>query len=145
MEPLRPPAERVHAKELAALAAADGEARPAGWRLSPAAVRDFIVGNPALAVSKKFVGPVAAVERMIVGLLGTRGLMLVGEPGTAKSMLSELLAAAVSGDSTLVVQGSAGVTEEQIKYGWNYALLLAKGPCPEALVPSAMALGMRAG
>ena len=59
--------------------------------------------------------------------------MLVGEPGTAKTMLSELLAAAVSGVSTNTVQGTAGTTEDMIKYGWNYALLLANGPTRQLL------------
>ena len=63
-----------------------------------------------------------------MALATNRGLMLIGEPGTAKSYLSELLAAAVSGDSTLTIQGSAGTTEDNIKYSWNYALLLAEGP-----------------
>lgn len=40
--------------------------------------------------------------------------MLVGEPGTAKSLLSELIAAAVSGDSTLTIQGGAATTEDQV-------------------------------
>ena len=49
-------------------------------------------------------------------------------PGTAKTWVSEHLAAAISGDSTLVVQGTAGTPEEAIRYGWNYARLLAEGP-----------------
>lgn len=72
----------------------------------------------------------------MVTLAGERGLLLVGEPGTAKSMLSELLSAAVCGTSTLTVQGTAGTTEDQLRYGWNYAMLLAKGPSRDALVPS---------
>ncbi|MCA9491493.1 MAG: AAA family ATPase, partial [Myxococcales bacterium] len=55
------------------------------------------------------------------------------------------LAAAISGDSLLVVQGSAGLVEDQIRYGWNYAMLLAEGPSPKALVPGPMLTGMRAG
>ena len=70
--------------------------------------------------------------------MSNRGLLLVGEPGTAKSMLSELLAAAVSGDSTCTVQGTSGTTEDQITYSWNYALLLAEGPTPRALVRGPM-------
>jgi MoxR-like ATPase len=142
---LRPPAEVTWADELARLRAGDREARPPGWQLSPRAVRDFIVGDAARGIQRKLVGPVAVVERIIVGLLGSRGLMLIGEPGTAKSMVSELLAAAISGDSTLTVQGSAGVTDEHIKYGWNYALLLAHGPGREALVPAPIYRGMREG
>ncbi len=143
---LRAPAEVVYAAELAALAAADaGRAKPPGWNLSPRAVRDFICGCDKPSVERKFVGDDALVERAVVTLAGNRGLLLVGEPGTAKSMLSELLAAAIAGDSTLTVQGTAGTTEDQIKYGWNYALLLAEGPTPRAMVPAPLHVGMSAG
>ena len=140
---IRLPAEQVHADELARLAAADDGERPEGWRLSPRAVRAFVVGDPSLEVTRKFYGDDALVERCIVTLMSTRGLLLVGEPGTAKSMLSELLAAAVSGDSTCTVQGTSGTTDDQITYSWNYALLLAEGPTPRALVrgPVHRALG----
>lgn len=135
----RLPAEHQHAAELAALADADTGHRPPGWRLSPQAVRRFILGSDGpvggVPVPRKIYGNDIAVERAIVTLAGQRGLMLVGEPGTAKSMLSELLAAAISGDSTHTVQGSAGTVEEHIRYGWNYALLLRDGPTPGALVP----------
>ena len=140
---LRLPAEQVHAEELARLAAADDGDRPEGWRLSPRAVRAFVVGDAELEVSRKFYGDDALVERCIVTLMSNRGLLLVGEPGTAKSMLSELLAAAVSGDSTCTIQGTSGTTDDQITYSWNYALLLAEGPTPRALVrgPVHRALG----
>ena len=71
--------------------------------------------------------------------------MLIGEPGTAKTWLSELLAAAISGDSTLTIQGSAGTTEDAIKYSWNYALLLAEGPSERSLVPAPLYRGMQEG
>src|SRR5262245_65987884 len=71
--------------------------------------------------------------------------MLIGEPGTAKSWLSELLSAAISGDSTLTIQGSAGTTEDAIKYSWNYALLLAEGPSERSLVPAPLHRGMTEG
>src|SRR5262249_33800287 len=87
----------------------------------------------------------ALVDRCIVTLMSNRGLLLVGEPGTAKSMLSELLAAAISGNSTLTIQGTAGTTEDQIKYSWNYALLLAEGPSVRALVPAPLYTGMQRG
>ncbi|MFE5484359.1 AAA family ATPase, partial [Streptomyces sp. NPDC056527] len=112
----RPPAEIRYAEELAALRAGDTDHRPPGWRLSLLAARRFIVGDDEAGVSRKFVGDTALVERALVTLATNRGLMLVGEPGTAKSLLSELIAAAVSGDSTLVVQGGAATTEDQIKY-----------------------------
>lgn len=142
---VRLPAERRHADELARLAAADKDAKPPGWQLSPRAVRSFILGDDKLQVSRKFYGDDPLVDRAIVTLMGHQGLMLVGEPGTAKSLLSELLAAAISGDSGLTVQGTAGTTEDHLKYSWNYALLLAEGPSPRALVPSPVYQAMAAG
>lgn len=162
------PAEYRHATELAFLAAWDDGARPPGWRLTPRAVVTFIAGSDGgeltlpeeaaaaagaeaaalpgrLAIERKFVGDRALIERCVVTLAGERGLLLVGEPGTAKSMLSELLAAAICGTSELTVQGTAGTTEDQLRYGWNYALLLASGPSPEALVPSPVLAAMRGG
>jgi MoxR-like ATPase len=141
----RAPAERRFAAELQQLAAADRDPKPQGWRLSPRAVRRFILGDKETNASQKFYGDDALIDRCIVSLMGQQGLMLVGEPGTAKSLLSELLAAAISGDSSLVVQGSAGVIEDHLRYGWNYALLLAEGPSERALVPSPVLTGMRHG
>ncbi|MET3133995.1 MoxR-like ATPase [Oxalobacteraceae bacterium GrIS 1.11] len=141
----RPPAEVQYAGELATLAKSDQAPRPPGWALSLHAARSFIAGDAALGIEAKVVAPVAAIERMLVTLATGRGLMLVGEPGTAKSMLSELLAAAVSGRSTLTIQGGASITEDQIKYSWNYALLINEGPSPRALVPAPLYHGMRDG
>ena len=142
---LRPSAETRFADELAALKAADQGRRPPGWALSARAVRSFILGDSKLSIRRKFYGDDALVERALVGLMSEQGLMLVGEPGTAKSMLSELLAAAISGSSMLVVQGSTGVTEDHVRYGWNYALLIAEGPSLRALVPSPVMEAMRLG
>jgi hypothetical protein len=142
---VRAPAETMYADELRALGEADTQPRPPGWRLSPRAVRSFICGSDRPAVRRKFYGDDAMVERAIVSLSSNRGLMLVGEPGTAKSMLSELLAAAVSGTSINAIQGTAGTTEDHIKYSWNYALLLAEGPSPRALVASPLYVAMRDG
>jgi MoxR-like ATPase len=142
---LRPAAEQRFADELARLASDDSAPRPPGWRLSPRAVRSFLLGDAKRGVVRKFYGDDPLVDRAIVSLMSHQGLMLVGEPGTAKSMLSELLAAAISGISTLVVQGSAGTTEDHIRYGWNYALLLAEGPSERALVPSPVLNAMRSG
>ncbi|MEM6550311.1 MAG: AAA family ATPase [Pseudomonadota bacterium] len=141
----RAPAERQFAVELATLAEADDGPRPRGWRLSPRAVRSFVLGDEGLGIGQKFFGDDPLVDRAIVSLMGNQGLMLVGEPGTAKSLLSEMLSAAISGTSTLVVQGSAGVIEDHLRYGWNYALLLAEGPSERALVPSPILSAMRAG
>jgi MoxR-like ATPase len=156
---LRPAAEVLYRDELAALATADAAfawPRPRGWLLSPRMVRTFVLGSGGeplpraegpgeIVIRQKFFGDDALVERAIVTLASARALLLVGEPGTAKSMLSELLAAAATGTSLLTVQGSAATTEDQIKYSWNYALLLAKGPGPEALVPSPLYAAMRQG
>jgi MoxR-like ATPase len=131
---LRAPTEVVHAQELAILEQADRGPRPEGWRLTPRMVRAFVLGDAGLGVTRKFFGDDALIDRCVVTLMSNRGLLLVGEPGTAKSMLSELLAAAVSGTSTCTVQGTSGTTEDQITYSWNYALLLAEGPSPRALV-----------
>ena len=141
----RPPAEILHADELERLRAADRDPRPPGWALSLKAARAFVLGDDALRISRKIVAPVAAVERMLVTLATGRGLMLVGEPGTAKSLLSELLATAVCGSSTLTIQGGASITEDQIKYSWNYALLINEGPSPRALVPAPLYQAMRDG
>ena len=151
---LRAPAEVLYQADLAALKANDREEKPTGWALSPRAARSFIVGTGgaagkgnagAFAITRKFYGDDALVDRCIVTLMSNRGLLLVGEPGTAKSMLSELLSAAISGDSTLTIQGTAGTTEDQIKYSWNYALLLAEGPSTRSLVPAPLYAGMKAG
>lgn len=149
---LREPLELRYRDELAALAAVDAGPRPPGWKLSPLLVRAFILGSDSSRsrialppITRKFHGDDPLVDRSIVTLLSNRGLLLVGEPGTAKSMLSELLAAAISGTSLLTIQGSAGTTEDQIKYGWNYALLLAEGPTPQALVPAPLYLGLSRG
>ena len=142
---LRAPAEHVHADELTRLRDKDAGPKPAGWRLSPRSVRAFILGDDKLGVRRKFYGDDALIDRCIVTLMSSRGLLLVGEPGTAKSMLSELLSAAISGHSTGVIQGTAGTTEDQIKYSWNYALLLAEGPSPRALVRGPIYEAMQGG
>jgi MoxR-like ATPase len=142
----RPAAEILYAAELDKLAAEDkNRPRPKGWRLTPQSVLRFVTGDEDLGMQAKFVGSRAFLERAIVALATNRGLMLIGEPGTAKSYLSELLAAAISGDSTLTIQGSAGTTDDNIKYSWNYALLLAEGPSEKSLVPAPLYRGMEAG
>ncbi|MEU7640013.1 AAA family ATPase [Streptomyces sp. NPDC039016] len=150
-EVLRPHAEIAFAKELSALAAADDRPRPERWRLSPWAVATYLLGGPladGTVITPKYVGPRRIVEVAVTTLATDRALLLLGVPGTAKTWVSEHLAAAVSGDSTLLVQGTAGTPEEAIRYGWNYARLLAQGPSREALVASpvmrAMAEGMTA-
>jgi MoxR-like ATPase len=141
----RPPAEVRFADELDRLRKSDRGARPPGWGLSLDACRKFVMGDPGAKISRKFVGDPSLIDRCLVTLATSRGLMLIGEPGTAKSMLSELIAAAICGESTLTIQGGAATTEDQIKYTWNYALLVAEGPTTRSLVPAPMLRGMEGG
>jgi MoxR-like ATPase len=141
----RLPAEIRYADELARLDADDPHPKPPGWVRSARAVRKFVLGDAALGIEPKFVGNPSLVDRSMVALATERGLMLVGEPGTAKSWLSELLAAAICGTSTLVIQGGAATTEDQIKYAWNYALLMSEGPSPRSLVPAPLYTAMKEG
>lgn len=150
---LRLPTEEKYQHELAILAKIDDpKLRPEGWALSPRAVLLFIMGGKAAAagggvieITPKFFGDAAIVETAIASLASEQALLLIGPPGTAKSLLSELLAAAISGTSRLIVQGSAGVTEDHLRYSWNYALLLKEGPTDAALKPSPVFEGMRRG
>ncbi len=145
---LRPHAEQQYAVELAALAADDQRQRPARWRLSPAAVVTYLLGgetSDGMQITPKYVGSRRLMEVAVATLVTDRALLLLGIPGTAKTWVSEHLAAAISGDSTLLVQGTAGTGEEAIRYGWNYARLLSEGPSEAALVPSPVMRGMRSG
>jgi MoxR-like ATPase len=145
---LRPHAEQAYAGELAALAAADTRARPPSWRLSPWAVVTYLLGgvlDDGTVISPKYIGSRRLVEVAVATLATDRALLLLGSPGTAKTWLSEHLAAAVSGDSTLVVQGTAGTSEDAVRYGWNYARLIAEGPSLDALVPSPVMRAMTRG
>ena len=144
---LRTPAEQMYASELDALVAADKHDKPPGWRMSPRAVLTYITGGKAggTTITPKYLGYERLVEIAISTLVTDRALLLIGEPGTAKSWLSEHLAAAINGDSTKVVQGTAGTTEEQVRYSWNYAMLIARGPSPEALIPSPVMRAMESG
>jgi MoxR-like ATPase len=144
---LRAPAETLYAEELEQLAREDKHPRPPGWKMSPRAVATYITGGKAgsMAITPKYIGHRRLVEIAISTLVTDRSLLLLGEPGTAKSWLSEHLAAAVNGDSTKVVQGTAGTTEEQIRYTWNYAMLIARGPSPDALIKSPVFRAMESG
>lgn len=145
---LRAHAEHQFARELDALARADDRPRPPSWRLSPWAVATYLLGgrlDDGTEIIPKYIGDRRRIEIAVATLATDRALLLMGVPGTAKSWVSEHLAAAVSGDSTLLVQGTAGTSEEQIRYGWNYARLLADGPSRAAIVPSPMMRGMADG
>ncbi len=145
---LRRHAEDLYAAELAALIRADDGPRPPNWRMTPRMVAPYLMGGTlpdGTAITPKYIGQRRIIETAVATLATDRALLLYGLPGTAKSWVSEHLAAAISGDSTRLVQGTAGIAEEAMRYGWNYALLLAKGPCPEALVESPVLRAMRRG
>ncbi|WP_433267106.1 ATP-binding protein [Actinosynnema sp. CS-041913] len=145
---LRPSAEQQYAAELDALAKADDRPRPPRWRMSPQAVVRYVLGGTlpdGTVITPKYVGDRRLVEIAVGTLVTDRALLLVGVPGTAKSWLSEHIAAAVSGDSTRVVQGTAGTGEDAVRYGWNYARLIAEGPSEAAIVPSPVMTAMRLG
>ena len=146
-ETLRLPAEKTYAAELAALSADEG-ARPPGWVLTPRAALTYLMGGKAkngTAIGAKYIGDRRLVETAIATLATDRALLLLGVPGTAKSWVSEHLAAAISGDSTMVIQCTAGTDENQVRYGWNYAQLLAQGPSRQALVPTPLLRAMEGG
>jgi MoxR-like ATPase len=147
-EVLRAHAEQQYAEEIDELAKADTRQRPPRWRLSPWAVATYLLGgrlDNGFEVTPKYIGSRRLIEVAIATLTTDRALLLLGVPGTAKSWCSEHLAAAISGDSTMLVQGTAGTSEESIRYGWNYARLLADGPSRAALVPSPVMRGMQEG
>ncbi len=145
---LRAHAEHQYAEELMALAAIDTRARPPSWQLSPWAVATYILGGQldnGFTVTPKYIGSRRLIEIAIATLATDRALLLLGVPGTAKSWVSEHLAAAISGTSVMMIQGTAGTSEEAIRYGWNYARLLADGPSMDALVASPLMRAMQEG
>ncbi|MEM6396744.1 MAG: AAA family ATPase [Bacteroidota bacterium] len=145
---LRPQAEVAYATELKTLAKYDKKPRPEGWKLSPSAVVDYVVGtqlDDGTEIQPKYFGDRRLIELAVASLVTDRALLLIGVPGTAKTWVSEHISAAVSGDSSLLVQGTAGMSEDSLRYGWNYARLLSEGPSEEALVPSPIMLAMQRG
>ncbi|MCP4422949.1 MAG: AAA family ATPase [Chloroflexi bacterium] len=145
---LRAHAEQQYAEELHELERADTRPKPPNWRLSPWSAATYILGGTldnGFEVTPKYIGNGRLIEIAIATLTTDRALLLLGIPGTGKTWVSEHLAAAISGDSTLLVQGTAGAGEETIRYGWNYASLIAQGPTLDALVPSPVMIGMRDG
>ena len=145
---LREHAEQLFAQELEALQKSDDGKRPHNWKLTPQAVVTYLMGGRlknGFEVSPKYIGNRRLMEIAVATLTTDRALLLYGLPGTAKSWVSEHLAAAISGDSTLIIQGTAGTSEEAIRYGWNYARLLAEGPSENALVETPVMRAMKDG
>lgn len=145
---LRQHAEQQFAEELDELKKQDKRQRPPNWLLSPWAVRTYLLGTTlpnGFVISPKYIGNSRLIEIAVATLATDRALLLYGLPGTAKSWVSEHLAAAIAGDSTLLIQGTAGTDENAIRYGWNYARLLVEGPTPNALVVSPMMKAMQNG
>lgn len=145
---LRPHAEKAYADELKALAKQDKGKKPPQWLLSPGAVVTYLHGGTlknGTVISPKYFGSKRLIEVAVATLVTDRALLLVGIPGTAKTWVSEHLAAAISGRSTLLVQGTAGMSEEALRYGWNYARLLSEGPSANALVASPIMTAMQEG
>lgn len=145
---LRQHAEQQYAHELAALARNDERPRPPNWNLSPWAVTTYLLGGTLVdgtVITPKYIGNRRLMEVAVATLATDRALLLIGLPGTAKSWVAEHLTAAISGNSNLLVQGTAGTSEESVRYGWNYAKLLAEGPSPDAVVPSPIMRAMKTG
>lgn len=145
---LRQAAEEQFALEIEEIGQQDKHTRPENWKLSPHAVVTYLMGgrlSNGFEVSAKYIGNRRLMEIAVATLTTDRALLLYGLPGTAKSWVSEHIAAAVSGNSGLVVQGTAGTSEEAVRYGWNYAQLLSAGPVPEAIVETPVMRGMKEG
>jgi MoxR-like ATPase len=149
-EILRMPAEVKYSDELDYLESVDPGARPFNWRLSARMIRVFVLGSTpsdklGREIPQKWFGDPSLVERSIVTLASDRGLLLIGDPGTGKSWLAELLAAAICRNSTLVVQGTAGTTEDHIKYSWNVSMVISKGQSRDSMIPSPVMTAMEGG
>lgn len=145
---LKHQAEQAYATELEALKAQDQYPKPTNWQLSPWSVVTYLMGGTledGTVISPKYYGSQRLIEIAVATLVTDRALLLMGVPGTAKTWVSEHLSAAICGTSTLLVQGTAGISEDTMRYGWNYASLLAKGPSQEALVPSPVLIAMQQG
>jgi MoxR-like ATPase len=145
MEIQKLPVEKIYEDEIKKLIDNEKDTCPPGWQMSPKSVRKFILGDDELKISKKIYGNDKVVERSIVTLATNRGLLLIGVPGTAKTMLSELLSVAICNNSLNTIQGNAGTSESDLKYSWNYALLIANGPSEKSLIKSPVMKSMMDG
>lgn len=140
--------EQQFKEEFEELAKNDKRQRPPSWKLSPWAVVTYIMGGileNGFEITPKYIGNRRIIETCIATLATDRALLLLGVPGTAKTWLSEHISSAISGDSKLIVQGTAGTAEESIRYGWNYARLLSEGPSENAIVSSPIMRAMKEG
>lgn len=148
MNVLRQHAEVQFKEELEALIKQDSGSKPPNWQMSPQSVVTYLMGGKlsnGFVISPKYIGNQRLMEIAVATLTTDRALLLYGIPGTAKSWVSEHITAAVTGDSTLLIQGTAGTGEEAIRYGWNYAKLLSEGPSAAALVITPMMKAMQTG
>ncbi len=149
-EALKPSAEILYQEEIEHLKAWDQANKhriPNSWELSPQAVVTLIIGGEVNGqnISRKYYGADREVQVAVATLTTDRALLLYGPPGTGKSTLSELLAAGISGNSQLIVQGTAGISEEKVLYEWDYAHRLSKGTDVEALVKTPIFRAMEDG
>ena len=145
---LRQHAEQLFAQELEELIKQDTHKKPYNWLMSPQSVVTYLIGGKlknGLEITPKYIGNKRLMEIAVATLTTDRALLLYGLPGTAKSWVSEHLSAAISGDSTLIIQGTAGTGEEAVRYGWNYARLIAEGPSENALVETPVMRAMKDG
>src|SRR5688500_15563046 len=148
MNVLRQHAEEQFQEELEAIIQKDTGSKPTNWRMSPPAVVMYLMGGKlsnGFVITPKYIGNQRLMEIAVATLTTDRALLLYGIPGTAKSWVSEHISAAISGTSTLLIQGTAGTSEEAIRYGWNYARLLSEGPSMAAVVETPMMRGMKDG
>lgn len=148
MELIRQHAEVQFAEEIEEIKKQDAGHLPPNWNMSPQAVVKYLIGGKlknGFEVSAKYIGNQRLMEIAVATLTTDRALLLYGLPGTAKSWVSEHLAAAISGNSALLIQGTAGLGEEGIRYGWNYARLLAEGPSEKAIVSTPIMQAMQTG
>jgi MoxR-like ATPase len=145
---LRPHAEDAFAEELQELAKVDTKPRPTNWNMSPWAVVTYLLGGKlenGFEIEPKYFGSRRLMEVAVATLATDRALLLIGIPGTGKTWVAEHLAAAISGNSKLLVQGTAGMSEDSMRYSWNYAKLLAEGPTESAMVASPIMNAMQTG
>jgi len=135
-------------EELENIKAEDTGHVPHGWQMSPQSVVKYLMGGKLknkFEVSPKYIGNQRLMEIAVATLTTDRALLLYGIPGTGKSWVSEHITVAITGDANLLVQGTAGTGEEAIRYGWNYAKLLAEGPSASALVETPVMRAMKDG